>query len=48
MREAGWLLVAGVIVGTIFSLIAGRTVSTLLFGVKPNDPVTMVAACHAV
>ncbi len=45
MREAGWLLVAGVIVGTLFSLIAGRTVSTLLFGVKPNDPVTMVGAC---
>ena len=45
MREAGWLLVAGVIVGTIFSLIAGRTVSTLLFGVKPNDPVTIVGAC---
>ena len=45
MREAGWLLVAGVIVGTIFSLVAGRTVSTLLFGVKPNDPVTIVAAC---
>jgi len=45
MREAGWLLVAGVIVGTVFSLVAGRTVSTLLFGVKPNDPVTLVAAC---
>jgi ABC-type antimicrobial peptide transport system permease subunit len=45
MREAGWLLVSGVIVGTLFSLVAGRTVSTLLFGVKSNDPVTLVVAC---
>jgi putative ABC transport system permease protein len=45
MREAGWLLVTGVIAGMIFSLVAGRTASTLLFGVKPNDPMTLVAAC---
>jgi predicted permease len=45
MREAGWLLVTGVIFGTMFALVAGRTASTLLFGVKPNDPVTLVAAC---
>ncbi len=45
MREAGRLLVTGVIAGMIFSLVAGRTASTLLFGVKPHDPITLVAAC---
>lgn len=45
MREAGWLLVTGVIVGTVLSLVAGRSASTLLFGVKPNDPATLAAAC---
>jgi predicted permease len=45
MREAGWLLVVGIIVGAIFSFAAGRTVSTLLFGVRPSDPATLLAAC---
>ncbi len=45
MREAGWLLAIGLAVGAGLSLLAGRSASTLLFGLKPNDPLTLVAAC---
>ncbi len=45
MREAGWLLAVGLAVGAGLSLLAGRSASTLLFGLKPNDPLTLVAAC---
>jgi predicted permease len=45
MREAGWLLAVGLAVGAGLSLIAGRTASTLLFGLKPHDPLTLVSAC---
>ena len=45
MREAGGLLAIGLVVGAGLSLLAGRSASTLLFGLKPNDPSTLVAAC---
>ena len=35
MREAGRLLVIGVVAGTALSLVAGRSASSLLFGLKP-------------
>ncbi len=38
------MLVIGVVVGTTLSLIAGRAAGTLLFGLKPYDPVTLAAA----
>jgi ABC-type antimicrobial peptide transport system permease subunit len=44
LREAGWLLVAGVAAGLALSLIAGRSASSLLFGLKPYDPLTLGAA----
>jgi putative ABC transport system permease protein len=44
MREAGKLLVVGVAVGTALSLVAGRSVGSLLFGLKPYDAFTLVAA----
>ncbi|MBV8820742.1 MAG: FtsX-like permease family protein, partial [Acidobacteriaceae bacterium] len=44
MREAGTLLVAGVVVGVLLALWAGRTAATLLYGLKPWDPVTILAA----
>jgi ABC-type antimicrobial peptide transport system permease subunit len=44
VREAGWLLVAGVAAGLALSLIAGRSASSLLFGLKPYDPLTLGAA----
>jgi ABC-type antimicrobial peptide transport system permease subunit len=45
MREAGWLLAVGLVVGAALSLLAGQTASTLLFGLKPHDPLTLVSAC---
>jgi ABC-type antimicrobial peptide transport system permease subunit len=44
MREAGELLVVGVAVGTALSLVAGRSVASLLFGLKPYDAFTLLMA----
>ncbi|MGH9667310.1 MAG: FtsX-like permease family protein, partial [Bryobacteraceae bacterium] len=44
MREAAWLLLAGVSAGTLISLAAGRAASSLLFGLKPYDPLTLASA----
>jgi predicted permease len=44
MREAALLVVAGVIIGAILSLAAGRTAESLLFHLKSNDPVILVTA----
>jgi len=44
MREACRLLVTGVLIGTALSLVVGRWASSLLFGLKPQDPVTLAAA----
>jgi predicted permease len=40
MREAGLLLAIGVVIGTVASLVAGRGAGSLLFGLKPYDPLT--------
>jgi len=37
------LAVAGVLIGVALSLAAGRLISTLLFGVRPSDPLTFTA-----
>jgi predicted permease len=44
MREAGWVLAIGVVIGTVLSLMAARTASALLFGLKPHDPLTLAGA----
>jgi predicted permease len=44
MREAASLVAAGLIAGTIAALLAGRTASTLLFGLKPHDPLILATA----
>jgi predicted permease len=44
MREAGLLLAIGVVTGTALSLVAGRGARTLLFGLKPYDPLTLAGA----
>jgi ABC-type antimicrobial peptide transport system permease subunit len=44
MREAGGLLGIGVAIGTALALIAARAGESLLFGLKPYDPVTLVSA----
>jgi predicted permease len=47
MREAGWLLAIGVVTGTALALFAGRGATSLLFGLKPYDPPTLIAAVAA-
>src|SRR6185369_16019946 len=43
MREAGVLVAAGLLVGSLASVGAARWASTLLFGLHPNDPLTIAA-----
>ncbi len=44
MREAGLLLAVGTVAGVLLSLWAGRAASTMLYGLKPYDPVSLVSA----
>jgi predicted permease len=44
LREALLLLAFGLTAGVIIALWAGRAASTLLFGLQPYDPVSMLAA----
>jgi ABC-type antimicrobial peptide transport system permease subunit len=44
LREAGLLLAAGLTAGALLALWAGRAAATILFGLKPHDPTTLVAA----
>jgi putative ABC transport system permease protein len=45
--EGGVLLVVGLVLGVIGSLAATRLIQGLLFGVTPNDPVTLAAVAVA-
>ena len=42
--DAGLLLGIGLAVGIVTALAGGRILSSLLFGVKPQDPLTLAAA----
>jgi putative ABC transport system permease protein len=44
MREAGVLLAAGVVVGLVLAVAAAKAATTLLFGLRPFDPATLVMA----
>jgi putative ABC transport system permease protein len=44
MREAGMLLAGGVVVGLVLAVAAAKAATTLLFGLRPGDPVTLVMA----
>jgi len=44
MRSACAMLLAGLVIGTLLALLVGREASTLLFGLKPWDPVTLAGA----
>ena len=44
MREAGSLVLRGVLIGVALSLLAGRWAGSLLFHLKPYDPLTLGAA----
>jgi putative ABC transport system permease protein len=47
-RETAVFLVIGLSAGTILGLIAGRSAATFLFGVTPNDPLTLAMAGIAI
>jgi ABC-type antimicrobial peptide transport system permease subunit len=47
MREVLWLVGLGVILGLVAALGASRLIGNQLYGVTPNDPVTMIAAALA-
>ena len=44
LGEAGLLLVVGLVVGTVLALLLGKMASTLLYGLKPYDPLTITLA----
>jgi len=44
VREAGWLAVAGLAIGLPVALATSHYVESFLFGMKPNDPLTIAAA----
>jgi putative ABC transport system permease protein len=44
LRDAMKMLVIGVTIGVIMALLAGREASTMVFGLKPWDPETLLAA----
>lgn len=44
LREAGWVLGIGVGVGIVLSLAGARAAKSLLYGLTPYDPLTLVAA----
>jgi putative ABC transport system permease protein len=42
MREAAYLLLIGIVIGSALSLVAGRSASSLLFGLNSYDPLTLL------
>ncbi|HYP15117.1 MAG TPA: FtsX-like permease family protein, partial [Bryobacteraceae bacterium] len=44
LREAVLLLTVGFVVGGLLAVWAGRAIETMVFGLKPYDPMTMLAA----
>lgn len=44
MKKTMWMVAIGVTIGLSAALAATRLISSLLFGLTPNDPLTMLAA----
>jgi len=44
LGEALWLAIAGVGTGAGVTLLLTRSVQSMLFGLKPNDPLTLLAS----
>jgi ABC-type antimicrobial peptide transport system permease subunit len=44
LREAAWLLTIGLVVGTALALAFGRAANSMLFELKPHDPMTITVA----
>jgi len=43
LRESGWLAVGGIVIGLGGALALARLVKLMLYGIQPNDPVTLGA-----
>jgi ABC-type antimicrobial peptide transport system permease subunit len=41
MRDTATMLLVGVVFGTLLALVAGRSASAMLFGLKAYDPITL-------
>jgi len=44
IQRAARMLLAGIVLGSVMALLAGRAAGTLLFDLKPYDPVTLAGA----
>jgi len=44
MRESIWLTLVGVAIGVMAALATSNLLTKLLYGLKPNDPLTITAA----
>jgi ABC-type antimicrobial peptide transport system permease subunit len=44
LREAGLLLAIGLVAGLLLAWWAARAAATLLFGLQPHDPATLISA----
>jgi predicted permease len=44
LREAGWLLGIGLTAGVLLTVAFARVAETLVYGIKPSDPLTIAAA----
>jgi predicted permease len=44
LRDAAVMLLIGLGAGTVLALLAGREASSMLFGLKPSDPMTLAAS----
>jgi putative ABC transport system permease protein len=44
MREAGLVLLLGLVAGAGISLAAAQLAASLLFGLKPRDPISLILA----
>jgi ABC-type antimicrobial peptide transport system permease subunit len=47
LREATMLLGAGLAIGAVLAFIAGNIAASMLYGLKPKDPLTLAAAATA-
>ena len=44
LRESSWLAIIGIIGGLAAAIALTRFISTMLYGLKPHDPITLIAA----
>jgi ABC-type antimicrobial peptide transport system permease subunit len=44
LKEAGWLAAVGVVCGVVVALGLGRLTKSMLYGLRPTDPASLVGA----